>query len=224
MASSPSLLVLSLALLCLQASASDSDSLSAPTANSMIDDFLDRIGAKMDEKFEPIVLPDAGFQFEKKILMVTVKGEATLKEGWLAGFSTLHRNGDAHLSGSPGTRILKAPLGVSNLAGHYKGSVRFMNLGPTIHVNIKVGQLAVEMFLMQLDGDQRAKLASLTPKHSGEIDVKIEGLGLLDWVLTPLNKFLVNALKKFIWGFLDEKVKIWLGEQIALENIQLPPV
>jgi len=214
--------LLSSALLCLQTFASDPPA--AKTANAMIDDFLDRIGSKMDEKFEPIVLPDAGFQFEKKILMVTVKGEATLKEGWLAGFSTLHRNGDARLSGSPGTRILKAPLGVSNLAGHYKGSVRFMNLGPTIHVNIKVGQLAVEMFLMQLDGDERAKLASLTPKHSGEIDVTIEGLGLLDWILTPLNKFLVNALKKFIWGFLDEKVKLWLGEQIAFENIQLPPV
>ena len=76
MAPSPSLLVLTMALLCLQASAFDS--LSAPTANSMIDDFLDRIGAKMDEKFEPIVLPDAGFQFEKKILMVTVKGGSKL--------------------------------------------------------------------------------------------------------------------------------------------------
>ena len=52
-----------------------------------------------------------------------------------------------------------------------------LNLGapPRPPPPIQVGQLAVEMFLMQLDGDERAKLASLTPKHSGEIDVKIEG-------------------------------------------------
>jgi len=192
------------------------------TGNIMIDDFLTQIAPKLDEKFEPIILPDAGFEFEKKILMVTVKGEATLKNGWLAGFSTLHRNGDARLMGSPGTRILKAPLGVSNLAGHYRGRVKFMNIGPTIEVDIKLGQLAVEMYLMQLDDDPKARLASLKPTHSGKIDVKIDGLGVLDWVLTPLNKFLVNALKKFLWGFVEEKVKLWLGDQIALENIQLP--
>ena len=111
------------------------------SANVLVDDFLARIQHKLDEKFEPIILPDKGFEFEKKILLVTVKGEAKLTNGWLAGFSTLHRNGDAQLSTSPGTRILKAPLGVSNLAGHYRGRVKFMNFGPTIEVDIKLGQV-----------------------------------------------------------------------------------
>jgi len=197
---------------------------SAVQANILVDDFLARIAYKLDEQFEPIVLPDAGFGFEKKILLVNVKGEAKLTDGWLAGFSTLHRNGDAKLMGSPGTRILKTPLGVSNLAGHYRGSITFMNIGPKFTVDINLGQLSVEMFLMQLDGDEKAKLASLKPTHSGKIDLKVEGLGVLGWILTPINKFLVNFLRKFIWGFLEERVKLWLGEQIALENIQLPPL
>ena len=75
---------------------------------------------------------------------------------------------------------------------------------------------------MQVDGEEKARLASLKPLHRGKIDVKIEGLGVLDWILTPLNKFLVNGLSKFIWKFLEEKVKLWLGEQLAAESIQLP--
>ena len=68
-----------------------------------------------------------------------------------------------------------------------------------------------------------ALLISLFVLHF-PFNIQVTGLGVLDWILTPLNKFLVNTMRKFIWGFLEEKVKTWLAEQIAVASIQLPLV
>jgi len=193
--------------------------------NNVVDDFFDAIEGKLDEMFEPIPLPDVSFGFEQKILLVTVEGEAKLYNGRLDGFSSLRRSGDAQLDTSEktGQKMLMAPLGVSNMKGHYSGHVKFMNVGPSIHVDVEVQSIMLEMYLAQnykVIGEA-AFLADLIFKHLGHIELKIHGLGPLDWIINPFSNFVLEHLKGFIFGLFRNPVKNWLADQIKLANIQL---
>jgi len=170
----------------------------AGNANEFLDHMIAQARPAIASK-DPLTLPDATKGFEKKILGIRVHGEAAIYDGFLAGIQTIHRTGDAEMTQSPDMTklVISANLGMSNLHGHYRMHAKFMNLGPTGEVSLKVSmvscQLRVSVDLSS--GKPQATLEHFDINYIGKIDLYFDGLGPLDWLINPLGGWIINLVK-----------------------------
>lgn len=184
----------------------------------------------MKDDLEPANLPEERLGFQKDILLVTVRGEVKLYDGWLAGISTLHRTGDGHIvkttgSSSTGCLVtLDAHLGLSSIVGHYKAHAKFMNLGPTFELMISIPTISFAISLKQdvnQDGS-RPDLAFLDIENIGEVGIIVNGyLGPLDWILSKVYSVVGNIVKGFVANLLQKPIRKMLSEELRNSNITL---
>jgi len=179
------------------------ESLDSTNANAYVDELLARARPLIQEKLEPVELPEYSLKISQSIIITDVEAEAKVHDGWLAGLTTLHRAGDAILSTTTDKKTISisTTLGVSNIAGHYRGEVTFMNLGPSVQVHLSVRSLTVEVGVGQsMYGNTKSDpiLTHFDIKNLGEIDFEFDGLGPLDWIINPFTNFLLNKIRGVI--------------------------
>jgi len=200
------------------------------SANVVVDELVEDVSSKIQEKYDPLSLPDGGFGFEKKILLVTVKGEAKFYEGWLVGLSTLHRVGTSHVTRTEGvgrSTHVASTLGIGNLVGHYKAHAKFMNIGPSFEVTVTVPEITIEMALeQQLDMEGSTPvLTHFKILRVGSVDVKIKGsLGLLNWTLNKIVSFIANLVKKVIINRIDQPIRQLISDKLKEGSVSLVDV
>merc|ERR1712212_1177483 len=108
-------------------------------ANDYADEILKNLRVRIINKgMDPFMLPIKSFEFSKKILLVEVRGSAKVYDGYLKGLSTIHRTGLADMTTNATHVRVRATIGVNDLYGSYKASAKFMNLGPSFGVNIRM--------------------------------------------------------------------------------------
>jgi len=213
----------------------NSDFASATTktkeANAFVDRLVDDVEEKIRDQFDPAELPEGGFGFEKKILLITVKGEMKFYEGWLVGLSTLHRVGTSRLTkvdnGERKTVDVSSTLGIDGLVGHYKAHAKFMNLGPSFEVTLSVPEVTVDIAVQQqlhMDGS-RPVLTHFDILNVGKVDVKVKGsLGLLNWTVNKIVTFMANVVKNFVVRQLESPIRKLISEQLTNGTITLEGV
>uniref|UniRef100_A0A6B0USK5 Putative conserved secreted protein n=1 Tax=Ixodes ricinus TaxID=34613 RepID=A0A6B0USK5_IXORI len=87
---------------------------------------------------DPVALPDVNQTFEKTIVFVTVRGEAILTNGSLAGLSTIRRT-EYFLFGANRKGIeVYADFGVGPLHLHYAGHVSLVGICYGVDVVITI--------------------------------------------------------------------------------------
>jgi len=200
-------------------------------ANAFVDRLVDDVEEKIRDQFDPAELPEGGFGFEKKILLVTIKGEMKFYEGWLVGLSTLHRVGTSRLTkvanGERKTVDVSSTLGIDGLVGHYKAHAKFMDFGPSFEVTLSVPEVTVDIAVQQqlhIEGS-RPVLTHFDILNVGKVDVKVKGsLGLLNWTVNKIVTFMANVVKNFVVRQLESPIRKLISEQLTNGTITLEGV
>jgi len=195
----------------------------AGNANDFLDHMISQARPAIAEK-DPLTLPDATKGFEKKVLGIRIHGEAAIYDGFLAGIQTIHRTGDAEMTQSADMTklVISAHLGMSNLHGHYRMHAKFMNLGPTGEVSLKVSMVSCEL-RVSVDlstGKPKSTLEHFDINYIGKIDLYFDGLGPLDWLINPLGGWIINLVKHKIADAVEGPLRKIISSK--MENIDIP--
>lgn len=198
---------------------SDEDvSYEAGNANSFLDQILTNARPTIDANLDPIVLPNAGISFSKKILLINVRGEVKVSEGSLAGLRTIHRAGDAEMTQSAdGAIVVDAKLGLNNLQGHASAFAKFMNIGMKTGVTIAVSFVSVHIKVKQtFQPGAHPELLDFAITGIDNIDIKFSsGLGPLDFVLGRLATLVNNLVKDLVIKIVNEPLKNLIAQKLG---------
>jgi len=195
----------------------------AGNANEFLDHMIAQARPALAEK-DPLTLPDATKGFEKTILGVRIHGEAKIFDGFLNGIQTIHRTGDAEMTQSTDMTKLKitAKLGMSNLHGHYRMHAKFMNIGPSAEVSVKVSLVSVEIHVSvdMSAGKPKTSLEYFDINYIGNIDLHFDGLGPLDWLINPLGGWIINLVKNKIADAVEGPLRKIIADKI--QGVEFP--
>ncbi|XP_076367748.1 mite allergen Lep d 7-like [Tachypleus tridentatus] len=191
-------------------------------ANEFIDHLIAATKMNISHNLEPYSLPDKSIGFEKKILLVTWRGEAKLYDGLLTGLSTIHRNGDCTIDVQDGNKIyVKVHLGMGILELLYHATVTFMEFGPSVTVEGKIGYLTINM---DISSDPSTGGTPTIERFDMDemkgLTVSFSGLGPLSWLMTILTSLVLKFFKGII-----QKVIEWTVKRIVankMKNLKLP--
>jgi len=195
----------------------------AGNANGFIDHMISQARPTLAEK-DPLTLPDARKGFEKMVLGIRIHGEAKIYDGFLAGIQTIHRTGDAEMTQSADMTklVISAHMGMTNLHGHYRMHAKFMNLGPSGEISLKVSMVSTEL-RVNVDlssGKPKATLEHFDINYIGKIELHFDGLGPLDWLINPLGGWIINLVKHKIADAVEGPLKKII--QSKMENVDIP--
>jgi len=196
----------------------------AGNANIFLDKLLVNARSEIKKDLDPIKLPEDKASFSKKILFVTVHGEARVYEGWLAGLSTIHRTGNAEMSTSNDeqTMMVSAHLGVSNLKGHYRAHAKFMSLGPSASATVSVSSVSVRIGVKQsFVPGSKPQLTNFNIERIGGISIHFSGLGPLDWIINLLTNLVGNLVKGAISNAIEKPLRSLIAEKLSQIDIPL---
>ncbi|XP_050733789.1 uncharacterized protein LOC127007150 isoform X2 [Eriocheir sinensis] len=147
---------------------------------------------------DPAPLPDASLDLGL--------GIADLYEGQLGGLSTMYRSGTCTLDKVASWVFLYANLAVDNLQIYYRanvtsGSTSLATIGGTVEV-ISVYMVArQDIYGLITDIDQ------FVITDFGRINLDIDGLGVLGFLLEPLTEAVANLLRDDISNLLENEIK-----------------
>jgi len=195
-------------------------------ADDFVDELLARARPLIQEKLEPVKLPEYSYEISKSVIITDVKAMAKVYDGRLSGLSTLYRGGDATLTSSVHGQIISIStlLGLSNLVGHYRGAVKFMSMGPSVTVDLTVRSVTLEVTIYQgisPDGTKtKPQLTRFDIKNLGKIDFEFDGLGPLDWIINPFSNFLINQLRGVIAWIVESPLHNIIAD--LLPTIKMP--
>jgi len=189
------------------------------TTNKFLDQIL--VNARPEiQKIDPLRLPEARHGFSKKIVFVTVKGEASVYDGYVSGLSTIHRSGEANMRTEGQNLIVTAHAGLSNLRGQYRAHATFMNLGPHVSAKLGISSVSVRLGLKQsMTPGAHPDLFDFHIEHIGGISVHIGGLGPLGWIVGGLTSFIANILKGVIANAINAPIRNAIRNELSKVTI-----
>uniref|UniRef100_A0A147BWY0 Putative secreted protein n=1 Tax=Ixodes ricinus TaxID=34613 RepID=A0A147BWY0_IXORI len=99
---------------------------------------------------DPMALPDVNQTFEKWLLFMTVRGEAILTNGSLAGLSTIHRTEYFYFGANRKGIEVYADFGVGPLQLHYAGHVSLVGISYDVDVIITIQKIRVVLQVFEV--------------------------------------------------------------------------
>ncbi|KAF8790927.1 uncharacterized protein LOC129960673 [Argiope bruennichi] len=189
--------------------------------NLYIDKLIEDIIETRGDEFDPYKLGESVFGFYKKILFVNVSCEVRLRSGYLRGLKTLHRTGDSYLTEQGDKLVVRATLGSGALDFKYEGSIKFLNIGPSITV---AGNLAYIEVMIEFSVDSKTgrngSLHEFFIEDIRDMNVWVSGLGPFNWALNPIIKGAKKIFKTYLKNLLESKIQFYIEER--LPNFQFP--
>ncbi|XP_050733517.1 uncharacterized protein LOC127007045 [Eriocheir sinensis] len=175
----------------------------------------------MENGLDPVALPNTSMGFSDVVLGVEWHGEASLYDGWLRGLATIHRSVDADFIRNSEGRILgiQTGLAIGDMEAHYVCLAKFMDLGPIVNVFVEVhgADVYFEAVLDPVECKFRAEVLEVT--DLGKINVTIEDLGALGWIIASLIDFVMIFIGGFISNIVETVIKDLTNS--ALDNVDL---
>merc|ERR1712198_323108 len=192
-------------------------------ANEFADSILKNLRVRiLKDGLDPLILPVKSFEFSKKVLLVEIRGSAKVYDGYLKGLSTIHRTGLASMHQNDTHVTVRATIGVNDLAGSYKASAKFMNIGPSFGVKVFMESVGITFEVVQaITKGSKPTLLSFGIVDLGKITTELDGdLNILDFILNKLNNFVINLVKDVVVTALEIPLKKLVQE--ILNNNDLP--
>ncbi|XP_013779159.1 uncharacterized protein LOC106463653 [Limulus polyphemus] len=168
-------------------------------ANDYIDKVLENARKHFRENnMDPLPLPEAFEGFSKKILFVTLSGDVKAWDGFVQGLSRLNRAGDITLRYEGGTIFLSGSLGIDKLSAGYTARARLGKLAPTIKVQAWIAYISVSLGVQIPSDGSPGYVNHLDIHNIGKIDIKIDGLIPLNYLLTAISFVFLNIFKNVL--------------------------
>jgi len=189
--------------------------------NSYVDQVIANLIQVEGQNLNRFTLPDQSTGFSKKVLFVTVHGSASLTDGYANGLTSLHRAGDFSLNHLDDERYqLIGDLGISSMYCQYRANAGFMgiNVGATLKAN--VGFIRIRA-TVDVNLATNVKEISNFDLQMSDMDIKIDGLGPLDWILNTVVGFARGRIQDLIQDKLRGPVKDALQNELNKFNIPI---
>lgn len=154
-------------------------------------------------------------------MFVNISGEAKLHNGYITGMRTLHRPENCKVEDQNDRMLVKADLGAGILNIHYDGTVKFMNFGPTITVLGDIAYLEVHMeFTVDTYTGRNGKLKKFYIDDMKGMEIRITGLGPLNWALNYMISGVTSLFQGFIKRMIENKIRNHIEENMP--NYKFP--
>lgn len=191
--------------------------------DSYIDKMLEDMFNSREEVYDPYDLEDSAIRFHRKVTFVNITGEAKLHDGYIKGLSTLHRVKPCSLYNEDNKLSIRAELGAGELEFHYKGSVKFMNFGPTITVSGILPYIEVVIeFKMNSKTGRDGKLTKFVIADMRGMELHIYGLGPINWAVNSIISGVTKIFRRQVRNCMEHKIEKHITKHI--HSYQFPVV
>jgi len=190
-------------------------------ADAYIDEVLANVAAMVVEQgYDPAELPGGEVHFSQDMGFFTLHGSARYDRGHFDGLSTLHRTGDTQLCVGD-TIAVHANIGVRAARAGYHVAAEFQGIEIGATANAKISSIDIYFEAsVALSGEGGLQISRFEITDIGHIDVSVDGLGPLGWILGTLVGGIADTIKGFIIPFIEGPIKDILQNII---NGMMPP-
>jgi len=180
-------------------------------AGGWVDEIMANVRTLLeDQGLQIIPMPDLVKEFEKEIMFVTWRGEASLRNGWLAGMESIHRSGVADITTNEnGEMFITVEIGVNQGTIGYDCAVHFMDLGPDATISGTLEHISV-LIQVKVGQNLRASLEQFDIRDLGHLTGHVDGLGftgILDFLAEILIDTVGDLLKGVVFNSLEGTIK-----------------
>lgn len=170
-----------------------------PSLNELIDTILNKRTSD-DSELDPIRVSDSGFEFRRKVAMVSITGIAKFSNITISGLSNLKRVKDIETEKLDEYKSsMTIFLGVQNINLNMDGALKFMGVGPSRKFEGVVDNLVLEMQLVynQLNDDVRVSILKVS--EMGKLNLKAAGgFKVVDAVTNSVLKTALSSFDKMV--------------------------
>merc|ERR1719369_222323 len=179
------------------------------------DDYIDKVLEKLrqviaENGLDPAGLPDGEVGFSQTILGITFHGSAKVYNGFFQGLSSIKRNGDTSFTFDPNAEkvTLTANVGLNDAKAGYSARAEFMDIGVSATADVKISKVDVYFSAdMCIQDGCTLQLSTFNIKEIGNIDVNIDGLGPLGWILGEVVGLVADLIRDFIADIIEGPIK-----------------
>lgn len=174
------------------------------------DEYIDKVLENLrrviiEENLDPLPLPSEEASFSETILGITFHGKARVYDGFFRGLSSIVRNGPTSFELLDNGQLkLTANVGLGRSSAGYSASASFMDIGVSASASADIAK--VDCYLeaeMCLQPGCSLKLSKFEIKDIGDIDVDIDGLGPLGWILGLLTGLIADLIKGALYDVIE---------------------
>jgi hypothetical protein len=187
------------------------DVLGTINLNKIVDDMLDTLRVDIIERGKDrISIPDVHKTFKKKVGFVTFKGKFDGENGWVKNFSTVHRTADAVASSDGSGISVSCGFGLSDLeVGYDNYRVRFLALEVQGEISGTVGNnsMLLNVTVTWTNHTCNITLDEMTLNEFGGLDLRVTGLGFMDWLFAKISHLVLHHFKSEIKDRIEYTVR-----------------
>ncbi|PNF14078.1 hypothetical protein B7P43_G02150 [Cryptotermes secundus] len=136
---------------------------------------------------DQISIPDFENSFEKKLGLVTIRGNFKAEGGWLKGLETIHRTADVTLKQLNNSIEFSAAMGLRTLEfGYARYRAKLLNVGPSGALTASVGSnsLSFRGIVDYTDSTCRVTSAEVRVMDLQDMKLKLTGLSPFNWIFS----------------------------------------
>lgn len=162
--------------------------------NLFVDGILIALHTVYSAKLDSLDLPERKVRWSENVGLFNLTGEAKLYNGFLHGFKTIHRTGDAHIRylNNKKTSIV-CKLGAGPLGISYTGKISMFGVGPRLMTKGQISYVNLDLTLLFDEKTRQMKVLEVDMTEMGKVDMKIDSPGFIVDKIT--NLFLRATLR-----------------------------
>lgn len=156
-------------------------------ANAAFDRLLELTMTNHGKKLEPYFVAAQKMSFNRRIALITFRGQASLKNIELDGISAIKRSGDVQIDKSTTGTVLKATFKLPAMFFHADAEVSLMGVGPKRHFYGQLDDTAISAEVYLNKQIESVNIHSLNIVSLKNIRLKVDGR----WPLTDVVSNLI---------------------------------
>jgi len=193
--------------------------------NLFVDAIIGGLQSAFGSKLDSIDLPERTVGWHQMIGLVNLTGKASLYNGFLHGFKSIHRTDDAHIRHLSATKtsivvkLAAAPLGVS-----YTAKVSMFGIGPRLLVRSKISFIELDMTLLFDSEAREIKVLEVDVSNMGKPDLTYDSpLFLSDKIGNLFIKATLRTIQPAIRYAVRYSVRRMLTDAVRKIPMPEPP-
>uniref|UniRef100_A0A0K8R7L4 Putative secreted protein n=1 Tax=Ixodes ricinus TaxID=34613 RepID=A0A0K8R7L4_IXORI len=166
---------------------------------------------------DPVALPDVNQTFEKTLIFVTVRGEAILTNGSLAGLSTIHRTEYFHFGANRKGIEVYADFGVGPLQIHYAGHLALIGISYDVDVIITIKKIRVVLQVFE-DLKKGLVVKDFRIKTMEGLSVKLHNRGIVGYMFNVIARGATYIFENLIRDRVDSALRAEVRNKVEELN------
>jgi hypothetical protein len=179
--------------------------------NKIVDGLLDGLRTDIIEQGkDKISIPQIDEKFQKKVGFIKVKGEFIGEFGWVKNLSTVHRTADVIASSHGSWISVACGFGLEHLeVGYDRYEAKFMRMGPHGKISGLIGKNSILLNATVTLADHKCGLTlnELVLNQFGGLNLKVTGLGPMNWLFSKISTWVLQHFKSKIKGEIESALR-----------------